>query len=178
VRHFQLYAAILAAGLISTNALWSGDRLWLDVPFVRQARNGCGTACISMVLQYWEQAARATVIATPSEPEIRSSIPHRPVAGTLSEDMESYFKSRGMRTYVFEGNWADVSRQISKGRPLIVCLQTGRSMFHYVVVAGLDPSEDLLLVNDPARRKLLKWRRADFEKGWKGSGYWSLLALP
>ncbi len=29
--------------------------LWTDVPFVAQAKNGCGSAAISMVMQYWEK---------------------------------------------------------------------------------------------------------------------------
>ena len=27
--------------------------IWIDVPFVPQVRDGCGSASISMVLQYW-----------------------------------------------------------------------------------------------------------------------------
>src|SRR5260370_41172632 len=29
--------------------------LWTDVPFIAQAKNGCGSAAISMVMQYWEK---------------------------------------------------------------------------------------------------------------------------
>jgi hypothetical protein len=34
------------------------------------------------------------------------------------------------------------------------------------------------LLNDPARRKLLKQDRSDFEKEWSATGQWTLLALP
>jgi len=34
------------------------------------------------------------------------------------------------------------------------------------------------LLNDPARRKLVKQDRADFEKQWSGVNKWTLLALP
>ena len=27
--------------------------VWLDVPFVKQSEDGCGSAAISMLLQYW-----------------------------------------------------------------------------------------------------------------------------
>jgi hypothetical protein len=33
-------------------------------------------------------------------------------------------------------------------------------------------------LNDPARRKLLKQDRVDFEKQWSGVNKWTLLALP
>jgi hypothetical protein len=29
--------------------------LWLDVPFIRQEKEGCGAASIAMVMQYWRK---------------------------------------------------------------------------------------------------------------------------
>ncbi|MGZ4900195.1 MAG: C39 family peptidase, partial [Candidatus Angelobacter sp.] len=29
--------------------------VWLDVPFVRQGKDGCGAASIAMVMQYWRK---------------------------------------------------------------------------------------------------------------------------
>jgi hypothetical protein len=49
---------------------------------------------------------------------------------------------------------------------------------HYVVVAGLDQERKLVLLNDPAQRKLLMEDRSRFEREWKGAGRWTLLALP
>ena len=38
--------------------------VWLDVPFVKQEKDGCGAASIAMVMQYWQaqqgQAANQT----------------------------------------------------------------------------------------------------------------------
>jgi hypothetical protein len=47
-----------------------------------------------------------------------------------------------------------------------------------VVVAGFDPAKKLVLVNDPAERKLLQRDLSTFEKEWKGTGNWTLLAVP
>jgi len=47
-----------------------------------------------------------------------------------------------------------------------------------VVVAGFDQERQLVLLNDPAQRKLLKEDRSRFEQEWKGAGSWTLLALP
>ncbi len=174
---FSPRAVFLAACLINPPLLESFQQMWLDVPFVRQVKNGCGTACIAMVLKYWDQE-RSSLAERHDSTEILDPIPWPPGSEVLSGEMESYFKRRGFRTFAFSGEWADLILHISKGRPLIACLRTGRSTFHYVVVAGINPDEDILLINDPAQRKLLKWRRADFEKGWKGTGNWTLLALP
>jgi hypothetical protein len=42
----------------------------------------------------------------------------------------------------------------------------------------LDPGQGLVLVNDPAQRKLLKQDRSSFERDWSAAGNWTLLALP
>jgi len=49
---------------------------------------------------------------------------------------------------------------------------------HYVVIAGLDWEQGLVMVNDPAQRKLLKQDRSSFEREWSAAGKWTLLALP
>jgi uncharacterized protein YvpB len=46
------------------------------------------------------------------------------------------------------------------------------------VVVGVDPSENTVMVNDPAQKKLLKIDRAAFEKQWAAVQRWTLLALP
>jgi len=46
------------------------------------------------------------------------------------------------------------------------------------VVVGVDPAQDLVLVNDAARRKLIKEDRASFVKEWSAAGKWTLLAVP
>jgi hypothetical protein len=43
---------------------------------------------------------------------------------------------------------------------------------------GVDPEQDVVLLNDAAQRKLLKQERASFEKQWSAVGRWTLLALP
>ena len=55
---------------------------------------------------------------------------------------------------------------------------TSDRALHYVVVAGVDDSSQVVLLNDPAQRKLLKEDRAQFEHEWKATGFWTLLAVP
>jgi uncharacterized protein YvpB len=45
-------------------------------------------------------------------------------------------------------------------------------------VTGLDWQPELVLLNDPAQRKLIKLDRKSFEKSWHAAGNWTLLALP
>jgi hypothetical protein len=68
---------------------------------------------------------------------------------------------------------------LAKGRPLLVALQPGRrDPLHFVVIAGIENAAALVLMNDPAQRKLLKQDRSDFERQWKAAGNWTLLAVP
>jgi uncharacterized protein YvpB len=59
-------------------------------------------------------------------------------------------------------------------------LQPGgkKSPFHYVVVTGIDWGHEAIFLNDPARGKLLRVARAEFEKEWQAARNWMLLAVP
>lgn len=155
----------------------SPSGVWLDVPFVKQEKNGCGAASIAMILQYWqhEQSQAATANAEQIQQMLYSSKAH----GIYASDLERYLDQHGYRTFGFRGQWSDLKEHLEKGRPLIVALKPPRQAeFHYVVVTGLDWAQDLVLTNDPAERKLLKQTRFEFEKEWKATNNWTLLAVP
>jgi ABC-type bacteriocin/lantibiotic exporter with double-glycine peptidase domain len=144
----------------------------LDVPFFSQTEEGCGAACIAMVFEFWgaTRPDQAAVMAQLFSPQAR---------GIPADAMEHYFRANGFHTFAFRGNWVDLDRHLSKGRPLIVCLKgSARAPYHYVVVGGIDRQNQLILINDPAVRKLLKMHKSDFEKSWLASGNWTLLAVP
>jgi predicted double-glycine peptidase len=148
--------------------------LWIDVPFVRQDKNGCGSASIWMVMKYWEPDGEVDV------DEIQRQLFSKEAGGIYAKDMARYFESHGYRSFAFRGEWADLQDHVSKGRPLIVCLEvnTRGVPLHYVVVAGVDTTENLVLINDPAQRKLLSMSRSEFEQRWRATGNWTLLAVP
>jgi ABC-type bacteriocin/lantibiotic exporter with double-glycine peptidase domain len=154
--------------------------IWLDVPFVHQQTNGCGAACISMVMQYWSRGRDGNVLAAAEAGRIDRALYDRHAKGIYAGDMERYFRQNGFRVFAFHGQWEDLRHHLSKGRPLIVALGAERRKepLHYVVVVGLDWQEHVALVNDPAQRKLLKIDRSDFEKRWRATNDWTLLAVP
>jgi tetratricopeptide (TPR) repeat protein len=148
--------------------------LWIDVPFIRQDKNGCGSAVIWMVMKYWQPELEIDV------DEIQRQLYSKEAGGIYAKDLTRYLESRGYRALAFRGDWADLEEQVSKGRPLIVCLErNSRGVpLHYVVVAGIDPIDNLVLVNDPAQRKLLSMSRSEFERSWQATDNWTLLAMP
>jgi len=153
--------------------------MWLDVPFVKQEKNGCGAATIAMVMKYWQQQHGQSADPATDAARIQQALYSRHARGIYASEMEAYFQRNGYRTFAFHGEWQDVEQHLSKGRPLIAALKPGSGLpLHYVVVAGLDEQQKLVLLNDPAQRKLLKQDRSTFEQQWNAAARWTLLAVP
>ena len=170
-RRAGVLAIALAAGLAA-----EGSGLWLDVPFVGQVENGCGSATLSMTMQYWMRHGAQADPEDADAARIQSQLYSAGTRGIRASDMQRYLEDHGFRAVVFRGAWDDVREQLGKGRPLIAGIRTAGDSLHYVVVAGL--SERTVEVNDPADRKLRKIDRAAFEKKWRATGNWTLLAVP
>lgn len=154
--------------------------LWLDVPYVKQSEDGCGSAAISMVLQYWNAHGAPVSLERANAATIQKQLYSRKARGIYASDMENYLKGLGFRVFPLNGEWTDLQEQLTKGRPVIVSLQPGnaKSPLHYVVVSGIDWQNGAVFLHDPARGKLLRVARPEFEKEWRPNRNWMLLALP
>ncbi len=154
--------------------------IWLDVPFVKQEADGCGSASIAMVMQYWSQRQGRLADKSADAAEIQRALFSHQARGIYASAMERYFREHGVRAFVFRGDWNLLKTHLQKGRPLIVALQPGAkgAPLHYLVVVGLNWQEGVVLVNDPAQRKLLKQDRPTFEREWSATHQWTLLAVP
>jgi predicted double-glycine peptidase len=173
-----LLLGLAAIPLLAQDAGKAG--IWLDVPFVKQTTEGCGSASIAMLLQYW--SAHGTAISTGRDDAdaIHKQLYSRKGRGIYASDVERYLKGSGFRVFPLRGTWDDLREHLAHGRPLIVSLEPGstRAPLHYVVVTGMDWQREAVLVNDPARGKLLRIERPEFEKEWLAAGNWMLLAVP
>ena len=127
--------------------------VWLDVPFVKQSEDG-------QLIQKQLYSPKAR--------------------GIFASDIESYLKGSGFLVFALAGSWLDLEENLRQGRPLIVSLQPGSrsAPLHYVVVTGIDWQRDAVFIHDPARGKLLRVERAEFEKQWRSNRNWMLLAVP
>ena len=150
--------------------------VWLDVPFVKQEKDGCGAASIAMVIQYWQAQQGQVANQTSDASQIQRALYSPKAHGIYASDMERYFQENGFRTFTIRGEWEDLKQHLDKGRPLIVALKPAAGALHYVVVTGF--AADTVTVNDPAQRKLLQQERATFEREWSAAERWTLLALP
>lgn len=154
--------------------------VWLDVPFVRQTEDGCGSAAISMLLQYWNAHGTPVDSHRANAEAIQKQLYSPKARGIYASDMESYLKESGFRVFALSGEWKDLQEHLNQGRPLIVSLQSGnnKAPLHYVVVTGIDWQSGAVFINDPARGKLLRIERGEFEKEWRSNRNWMLLAVP
>src|ERR1700674_2228013 len=163
-----LCGALLAADL---------PGVWLDVPFVKQEKDGCGAASIAMVMQYWQAQQGQPANDSSDASQIQRTLYSAKAHGIFASDMERYFQENRFRTFTIRGEWEDLKQHLGKGRPLIVALKpSSGSALHYVVVTGVGP--EMVMVNDPAQRKLLQQDRPSFEREWSAAGKWTLLTLP
>ena len=153
---------------------------WLDVPYVRQIEAGCGAASIAMVMQYWSHETPELGVATDAMDGDRI---YRLLAGSSGkgisgESLKQYLSSNGFDAYAFNGELRDIEQHLAKGRPLVVCLapRGSRQPLHYVVVVG--KTDKVVTMHDPTRGKLFQEDLPRFQKEWKATGNWTLLAVP
>lgn len=182
MRRLLLLVAVLivAPNLRAQDLDSSNAGIWLDVPFIKQTVEGCGSASIAMLLQYW--SAHGTEIAPEREDAdaIQKQLYSRKGHGIYASDLEKYLRESGFRVFALRGEWSDLREHLSKGRPLILSIEPGGSHapLHYVVATGMDWQRDAVFVNDPARGKLLRIEKAEFEKEWQAAKNYLLLAVP
>lgn len=175
----MLARSIVALLLVPMAVAGTSKGVWLDVPYVHQEKKGCGSAAIAMVLQYWNQKGTTVGADRMDAGNIQRKLYSKESHGIRASEMEEYFRQSGFSSFEFRGEWSDLKNHIEKGRPLIAAIQPGeRTALHYVVVVGLESAKEAVLVNDPERGKLIRIERSEFEKAWKRTDNWTLLAVP
>ncbi len=124
------YAFLLLAGSLCAQA---PSAVWIDVPFVRQPRDGCGAAVISMLMQYWAAQEREVAQGNSEVGDIQKELYSSKDHGISASAMQSYLRRQGYSVFALHGAWSDLEQQLRKGRPLIVAIKPrGQLELHYV----------------------------------------------
>jgi ABC-type bacteriocin/lantibiotic exporter with double-glycine peptidase domain len=141
-----------------------------NVPFYPQEMLQCGPASLSGVLNFWGTKV--------SPEEIAREIYSPSARGTLTIDMVLYAERKGFAARQYKGDMEDIRKNVDAGRPLIVLVDYGFSVYeknHFMVVVGYN--EDGLLVNSgKEREKFIPVK--DFLAPWKEAEFWTLLITP
>lgn len=146
------------------------------IPAIAQTdKYQCGYACVASVALYYQ---------IPSVKLTSGAIAEKHIGRALSaEDLIGMAKGLGLVGFAYEGDVADLLKNLRKGRPLIVLLshpprvahypsfawaeetaETPLAIPHWVVVTGVSPNGDIIL-NDP-RRGRLRMSSETFMKEW------------
>jgi len=154
--------------------------LWIDVPFVAQVKNGCGSAAMAMVVEYWQKKTGHEAGDAADAGKIQAALYSPAEEGIPASAMKRYFEGAGYRTFAFVGDWGELAHHLERGRPLIVSLKASgpHGPLHYVVVVGIDSAKGYIYLNDPAQQKMLRLSREGFESEWSATEHWTLLAVP
>jgi ABC-type bacteriocin/lantibiotic exporter with double-glycine peptidase domain len=171
---------VFLLGVAGVECVPAAQGTLIDVPFVHQTSDGCGSASISMIIRHWEKTDGQSVPPAADAMKIQAALFSRAAGGIPASRMQKYFQESGYRAFAFQGQWEDLKRHIEQGRPLIVSLRAGRPFapLHYVVVVGIDPGRGFVFLNDPAQQKTLRVSREGFESEWNPTHNWTLLAVP
>jgi ABC-type bacteriocin/lantibiotic exporter with double-glycine peptidase domain len=140
------------------------------VPFYAQEAHQCGPASLAGVLNFWGAGV------TPEE--IAKDIYSPTAGGTLDMDLVLYARKRGYHTRQFSGSVDDLKAGVDAGRPVVVFVDLGRSIYrrgHFMVVVGYT-GEGLIVNSGRKERKHLPLDT--FMKSWEKTGFWTLLVRP
>ena len=159
-----------------SRAATAGQPVWLDVPFVAQTTDGCGSAALAMVMRYWQREQHQPMTVDPVR--LQQQLYSRHGHGIYASRMVDQLRRSGFAAYPFHGQWSDLAHHIALGRPLLLAVRDGgaHGPLHYVVAVGV--GADAVYLNDPARQRMLRLSRAALEAEWSATEDWTLLAVP
>lgn len=169
-------ALLVQVSLLPASAGTVGEER-LNVPLLRQQKNGCGAASVAMVVRYWASQQPGLQIQGVEPEEVHRQLFSRNGGGIPLAAMKGYLQEKGFHAFTFQATWGDLEDHLFKQRPLIACLKKGpKSAMHYAVVVGMDGKR--VWLNDPSRRNPIAMKRSKFEKRWATADRWLLLAVP
>jgi uncharacterized protein YvpB len=165
----------------SRSAAAAKQPVWLDVPFVAQTTDGCGSAALAMVIRYWQRQQHQPMTADPVR--LQQQLFSRHAHGIYASRMVDQLRRMGFAAYPFHGQWSDLIHHIALGRPLLAAVRDdgAHGPLHSVVVVGAGSygaGSDFVYLNDPARQQKLRLSRAAFLAEWSATEDWTLLAVP
>jgi len=142
-------------------------------------RNYCGPACLTMVLNYWDEARSF------SQQQITDEIYDSESQATYNSEMVLYPRSKGFASYSFQGDLQVLKDVVSKDIPVIVLTKPIKQIpkGHYRVVIGYDDDKGQVIFHDPFFGSRYAMTYKNFMKVWElGKGRnesrWMLAVVP
>src|SRR5260221_10342334 len=112
--HTRLILGMLLVPILATGA---GSGVWLDVPYVHQEKEGCGSAALAMVLQYWNQKGAVLSPERIDAEKIQRDLHSKEARGIRASAMERDLRESGFSPFIFRGEWSELTAHLEKGPP-------------------------------------------------------------
>jgi len=141
----------------------------LDVPHFPQTENQCGPAALAGLL------AASGIEAEPAALTAQIYLPGR--EGSLQAELLAASRRVGLLPIIIATAASDLVAALEAGQPVLVLLNLGtRSapIWHYAVVTGLKPRENLIQLNSGAD-EALEMAAGRFMRRWNWAGNWGIV---
>lgn len=138
-----------------------------SVPFFPQTIHQCGPAALATVL------GATGVRTTPEQLSPLVYIPGR--RGSLQVEMLAAARGKGRLAFVLEPRFAALQAELAAGNPVLVLQDLGAlgiRRWHFAVVVGFAPDQDVLILRSGTERRRLE-RREQFLRTWQAGEYWA-----
>ncbi len=143
------------------------------VPFFPQTIHQCGPAALATAL------GATGVDITPEQLTPQVYIPGR--RGSLQVEMLAAARNAGRLGYVLAPRFEDLRAEVAAGNPVLVLQDLGAlgiRLWHFAVVIGYAPEQDVVILRSGTKRRELE-RRERFLRSWQAGGNWAaVLARP
>lgn len=172
--HFAACFAVLIAlpGCAIRGPTLSASPIELeDTPFFPQTRYQCGPAALATVLV----ASGADV--TPEELTPRLFVPAR--RGSLQVELQAAPREHRRLSLILPRSLEAIVTELQAGRPVLVLHNYGKwfwPRWHYAVVVGYDPGEDVFVLRS-GRKARQHMRTRHFMVYWHHASRWAMVVL-
>ena len=169
---FAIFFCVLLSGCVARGPMMSARSTELEqTPFFPQKRFQCGPAAMATVLV-------ASGVSTSAE-ALESSLYIPARRGSLQVEMLATPRSFTRLALPLPRNPASIIAELEAGRPVLVLHNYGLPFWprwHYAVVVGYDPVDDVFVLRSgDKRRQLMRSRR--FMIAWHYGGRWAMVVL-
>lgn len=165
---------LLAAGLLIAPGGCAGrgrDVVTVDVPFVQQPEDRCGTAAVAMILAHYG--------ASPDFEALDRDIHLPALSGSIPELLADAARRRGFSAGLLRDGEAELRQRLAAGQPLILLLAPSgeEPRGHFVVATGYQTRRGALRVHSGMRPDRW-WTAGAWRPRWEAAGSRGVWILP
>lgn len=139
---------------------------------IQNQQKDCGLAALAMVAGAWGRHWSLEDLAHRVPPTDE---------GVKLAKLRDLARERGLLAYAVAGTFDDLTRELSKGRPVLLGLvlpfDHSHNLSHYEVAVAMNPDDQTVVTRDPASGELRQRSRKVLDLEWSHAGYATLVVV-